>query len=207
MEAIKINGLELRTKTFLVKEIYDALDKNGFEHLRGTWFEGWNDGKPVGACVLGQAALNLNVVADYGDNHEVHDDDPFDNLLKRVVKYPVLADFVDVDDFYAEEDRVESLLGHIGNQAENYSLLTQLDKFNVPADSKWLRDDLTGVGSTIIHWNDSYDLKQNKITWKYEFVYKLPTYEDVAKMAFELMEPYFDQTVELMLTQTESVSV
>ncbi len=45
--------------TTTVKELFDSLEKNGFEHLRGTWFRYNDDGLVVGGCVLGQAALNL----------------------------------------------------------------------------------------------------------------------------------------------------
>lgn len=43
-----------------VHEVFEALKENGFEHLRTTWF-GTKDGKISGGCILGQAALNLNL--------------------------------------------------------------------------------------------------------------------------------------------------
>jgi hypothetical protein len=56
--------IEQEYKTFTVREIFEAIKKNGFEHLREQWYSFNNDGKAIGGCVLGQAALNLNVPAD-----------------------------------------------------------------------------------------------------------------------------------------------
>src|SRR6185295_3145145 len=63
--------------TTTVKAVFDALNKNGFEHLRGSWFREEEDstGKivVVGGCVLGQSAINLGAdqpVSDDGEDHE-----------------------------------------------------------------------------------------------------------------------------------------
>jgi hypothetical protein len=50
-------------KEFTVREIFEALKKNGFDHLRGEWVSTNSRGKAVGACAIGQAALNLGVQA------------------------------------------------------------------------------------------------------------------------------------------------
>lgn len=42
-----------------IKALFEALEKNGFEHLRGAWFRSNYDSVIVGGCVLGQAAINL----------------------------------------------------------------------------------------------------------------------------------------------------
>lgn len=66
-----LNPVEVTTKTFTVKEIYEALAKNGLQHLRGTWYSTNSDDKTIGGCVLGQAAFNLGVPANTdfsGDN-------------------------------------------------------------------------------------------------------------------------------------------
>lgn len=55
--------LPKNVKTYTVREVYDALAKNGFEHLREQWFKVNEDGSVAGGCVLGQAALNLSIVA------------------------------------------------------------------------------------------------------------------------------------------------
>jgi len=55
------------------QQILDALVKNGFEHIRGSWFQ-YSDGSQedfsqeklvVGGCILGQGSLNLG--ANYSD--------------------------------------------------------------------------------------------------------------------------------------------
>lgn len=51
-------------KEFTIKEIFEALKKNGLEHIRRGWEIFGIDGlKPIGACALGQAGFNLGVVA------------------------------------------------------------------------------------------------------------------------------------------------
>lgn len=44
-----------------VEEIYEALKKNGFEHLRGVWYKGNGGDLIAGGCVLQQGAMNLGV--------------------------------------------------------------------------------------------------------------------------------------------------
>ncbi len=56
--------------TTTVKELFDSLEKNGFEHLRGSWFKYDNDGLIVGGCVLGQAAINLGAWEDANEAGE-----------------------------------------------------------------------------------------------------------------------------------------
>lgn len=53
--------------TITGKDLLEAIKKNGFEHLRGQWFAG-NDGKVTGACIIGQAAINLGADSDYVQN-------------------------------------------------------------------------------------------------------------------------------------------
>ena len=78
----------------------------------------------------------------------------------------------------------------------NLALERQLDKWTVPDDSPWSNDETHGVGlgGAIIHWNDKsiYDEKERAVRWA------LPTYEDVAKMAYDLLSPHFDETVQLV---------
>lgn len=58
-EEIDFGAVEYREYT--VREIYEALEKNGLKHLRGEWMSTDSKGKVVGGCVLGQGAFNLNV--------------------------------------------------------------------------------------------------------------------------------------------------
>jgi len=54
----------METKKVTVAEVLEAIEKNGYKHIRGQWWgTEWNDGPAVitSACVMGQAALNLGV--------------------------------------------------------------------------------------------------------------------------------------------------
>ena len=61
--------------TVTVKQVFEALEKNGFEHIRGSWFKfsETNSNLVVGGCVLGQAAINLGVLQpiDSEDDYEI----------------------------------------------------------------------------------------------------------------------------------------
>lgn len=50
-------------------------------------------------------------------------------------------------------------------------------------------------GNLIIHWNDASH--EEEIEGETDMVYDLPTYEDVAKMAREVLAPYMEEEVEL----------
>lgn len=131
----------METETFTVKQVYDALAKDGFEHLRAQWTAQDIHGVITGACVLGQAAINLGVVPS--------DDD------------------------------------------SEFSLLYQLNKFDVEPNSKWDTGDK--AGSTIVLWNDkrSYDRTGATIG------YWLNTYKEVTAMAYDVLSPHFDKTITL----------
>ena len=58
IEPLNIITPETVIKEFTVREVFEALAKNGFHHARATFFEDTFNS----ACVLGQAALNLGVV-------------------------------------------------------------------------------------------------------------------------------------------------
>ena len=51
------------SKTFLVSEFLDAMEKNGYEKYTSGWYFGHVEGK-FKACAFGQAAINLGVHAD-----------------------------------------------------------------------------------------------------------------------------------------------
>lgn len=204
---MEIYGIELPIKTFTVREVYDALAKNGFEHLRENWFDGWNNGKPVGACVLGQGALNLGVLADNeGDKRWL---DLYKKLDAQFQEVETPSDDEPEDgDAWSEWNK----LWNAYNDAEEfltegyveYSLVCQLDNYR-NKNTKWNDGPSysNGVGSTIIHWNDKYDNEyeydDNGHIVSSKQVYALRTYEDVKKMAYEVMEPFFNRTVELLV--------
>jgi hypothetical protein len=45
------------------ESVYQAILANGVPLIRGRWFDTDVSGKPVGACLIGMAALNLHVAA------------------------------------------------------------------------------------------------------------------------------------------------
>jgi hypothetical protein len=62
---IKFNG----------KAVFEAIEQNGVEHLRGDWYGTFGeDGKPDQACVLGIAAFNLGIAghAQLGKNESAN---------------------------------------------------------------------------------------------------------------------------------------
>lgn len=166
-------------KTFTVKEVYDALAANGFEHLRGKWIDVDSQGKPVGGCVLGQTAVNLGVFAE---------SEQFSDALYDVYITQRIPDDDDEEDYRSVDDRVDA-------DMETYShntLEVQLNRFLVPDDSPW-NYGAGEAGSVIIHWNDqpSDDGKG----------YALATYEAVTEMAYDILSPLFDETVTIAVQE------
>lgn len=49
---------EIKTKEYTVKEVFEALKKNGFSFTRGEYI--YKSAKAISACALGQAGLNLS---------------------------------------------------------------------------------------------------------------------------------------------------
>lgn len=54
---------ETEVKIVTVKEVFESIKENGFEHLRGSWYDTGIDGKIKGGCVIMQGGLNLNIIA------------------------------------------------------------------------------------------------------------------------------------------------
>lgn len=166
----QIQILNKRVKTFTIEEVFENLKKNGFEHLRGEWFSG-----NKAACVLGQAALNLKVLANDEDSD-------------------VVVDLLFSD---SEEDIYEE----VEYRALSYSLLNQLNRWRY-RNKKWLAENdfvAPGLGDVIIHWNDKY-----KVVFEggiYVRKYALPTYQDVVDMAYEVLKPHFNKTVKLLTVE------
>lgn len=157
-----------QTKKIKVREAWEALGKNGFEHIRSDWFSYGEDGLIVGGCALGQMALNLGAIP--------YDVKPYDNNLTPV------------------EDGFD------------HNLLSQLNRFQnvaeawiVPDDTRSGAYDPTACGSAIIYWNDA-TIETGEINSYGEPIseYILKTYEEVSNMAREILEPYFDEEVELV---------
>lgn len=67
-----INHNTFKTKTYTIKEIYDAIILKGdIEHLRDDWYTVDSNGKVVGACILGKGAFNLNILASIDGYDEI----------------------------------------------------------------------------------------------------------------------------------------
>jgi len=190
------NDIKLETKTITLREVYAALEKNGFEHLRETWF-GENvyiedKFQPKAGCILAQTAFNLGVAANNG---------LITNFLYNA-GYGDVADRTSYDDYNSLE-----------------SQLNRFDLEDEAPDSPWLRGPAgdrmgEGIGQVIIAWNDLRAVNENG-TRKYESkmidgeeiqvpVYVLETYKDVAKMAYEVLEPFFDETIEVAIASRET---
>lgn len=164
---------EYVTKT--VKEIFEALAKNGFEHLRGQWFSYMDSVKP-GACILGQGAINLGVI-------------PYNIFEEGETSLLYGEDLDDREDFIIAEG------------SDEYTILGQLNHWQVPPTSRWYVEYTDhGLGSVIMYWNDKenedergdhYDENDNHLG------YILATYKDVINMAREILEPHFNEEVKL----------
>lgn len=80
----------MTTKTFTVKEVFEALAKDGFEHLRGNWTAEDIEGVTTGACALGQAAVNLGV---YPYHDWEGDEDGLNNLIEQLDLFQDLSEW------------------------------------------------------------------------------------------------------------------
>lgn len=149
----------MSTTTKTVREVYEALAKNGFDHLRGMWFR---LGDNVGGCILAQAGFNLGVIITTDDYSAFG-----------------LDEWVEQANY--EDEPIRTLHG-------------ALNRFKVDPDHpKYLRTAITrGIGDQILYWNDLTERDETGAD-----VYVLKTYKDVADVAYELLEPFMDETVEL----------
>jgi hypothetical protein len=143
--------LDAPTKTFTIKEIWEALQKNGLQHLREEWFSSDYDGEVIGGCAIGQAAYNLGIPASEEHNSQTN-------------------------------------------------LASQLDYFEVPSSSKWHVPGSNGAGSTIVHWNDKRTESEDGepvLNEDGNISYVLETYAEIVQMAYEVLQPHFEGTIEL----------
>lgn len=153
-------------KTATVREVYEALEKNGFEHLRGSWFIKNEDGVVIGGCILAQTGVNLGVLVKGHEGVPPERYGELDNTLTR----------------------------------HTFDLLSQLNRFWVSEEAPKFSHsaDGNGLGDQIVRWNDAVELGFVEKDGFLKKVYVLKTYEEVAAVARELMEPFFDETVELI---------
>lgn len=173
-------GIKLETKTVTIREVYEALEHNGFEHLRQTWFG--NDESvydpatgftPTKGCVLAQTAFNLGVVAIESNIGAVMESQTNDSFIKS----------------------------QAWSATQNLSLYAQLNQIWIDESSKWYKDMTSDgrtaiLGAAIIYWNDLERPDGEG--------YVLETYADVAAMAKDLMEPFFDRTIEVLIASKET---
>lgn len=165
-----------------VEDVFNALAKNGFKHLRNVWING--KGKQLGGCAIGQAALNLDALAQ-GDSYGV---------------VPLNYETTYLEDSWAESYFDEGILS-------KYSIEDQLDRWKC-RNKKWSEPynewdhnkqkyikRYNGLASVIIEWNDKKD--NDRSTWGNP-VYVLRTYGDVVNMAREVLTPFFDKKVYLL---------
>jgi hypothetical protein len=139
-----INFGEVKTRPVSVREIYDAIARNGVEHIRGSWIHVNKQGLVSGGCVLAQGALNLRT-------------------------------------------RIDS---------NGTDLYDALNRFYLSPDNKWYMDPSLPVGSTIVRWNDKREGRIGS-DGKLRTVYVLRTWNQVLKMVYEVLEPFFDETINL----------
>lgn len=168
----------LTLKEITVREVYEALEKNGLDWIRGRWFENGLDSddgviKPVGACIMGQGAVNLGVIGSLDD-----DNHPLNNLYNYIEQFDV--GYVD--------DKVDTLIF--------YSLENQLNRFTVPVDNPYHLSYIAGLAETIIAWNDL----QSGV---YDYPYQITTYEEMLNIAKNLMEPFFDEKIHVLAVNKE----
>ena len=161
-------------RTYTVKEVFEAIKKNGFEHLRDEWTSYGYNGKPVGACVLGQGALNLNVPP--SNDNDVHDSPFIEDLLSNATDYD-------------EQEKIANVYDELETK---YNVVTQLDRFQVKETSKWYQVGRSTCGHAIVHWNDAVDYEDN------DRHYVLETYEEVVDMVFDVLKPHMAKKVRLV---------
>ena len=180
----------LTLKEITVREVFDALEKNGLEWLRGRWFKNGLDSdgeiKTIGGCVLGQAAANLGVVG------------PTESRTDSLAHYLTEIGYSESDWWHVSpEDTAYSILN-------KYSLEDQLNQFTTSDETM---DDLTeiipnvvfgsrGLASVIIECNDRKDPNTGQ--------FYIKTYKEVVDIARQLMEPYFGEYIQVLAINREA---
>ncbi len=149
-----------------LRQVYDALAADGFEHLRDQWINDFN-GKVVGGCALGQAAANLNVLphSTYG-----------------------------FDGSYITEDGIFGRPGSLFEALRAFPVV--VDKWKVSSNGE---DEYESVAEAIVGWNDAgvWESDPDNEEDYIQVGWALPDYEDVVEMAYDVLEPFFDEVIEV----------
>lgn len=153
--------------TVTVKQLFDALESNGFEHLRGTWFKFGDDGAVIGGCVLGQAAINLGA---YEYEQEAGQEG---TVTKALSRFPATQGRWTEWNTKSTIDRPVNVASQIIYWNDVVEPLTN--------EELGLQDEEENQGI----FNDP------------KTKYVLPTWPEVVEMARDCLTPYFDETIEL----------
>lgn len=170
MPVIEIAKPKISKKQFTVREVYEAFEKNGLTHLRGTWvteeeiYSEDGDGMLLdqntsGGCLLTQGAWNLNSIPNESHSFTEQNIQHATSYQRR--KY----------NEYGWQHNLRNQLNRVGRGMNNSGYDTPL-------------------GDALIDWNDAQDGLGN---------YRLPTYADVLAKAKELLEPHFEEKIILLV--------
>lgn len=166
-----------------VEEIFNAIQKNGYEHARGVWF---NDDKTA-ACVLGQGALNLGVAGSPNEFEHVWERwfvENTDELGNAFIEWAKKEDIYD-EDLIPQDHLYVDFLDRIQNKFV-IGLEKALNSLGtVPSDSRWYYAPFSPIGIAIEYWNDLSDGSE----------YVLKTYDEVVEMVYDLLSPHFGTKV------------
>ena len=180
----------VRTKIITGREIYEAIEKNGFEIMREDWIEG--EGKNISACILGMAAINLGVaITDEVTRNDINDDNESFTLVKQLNKYSVSVD----NPWYIRYNNMvgEAIYNHFDSKDEIDTLIEDILDRNdwdspeyVEAYNKEEQKLRSSVEPTRLSQRDDNILY--KLSWK----------ESVA-MAKDILTPVFDEKFEVLV--------
>lgn len=171
---------EFKVVKFDIEDVYEAIKKNGLNHLRQSWIMVDKNSKPIGACVLGQAAINLNVVP--SENEDAYDF----KLRKLFEKYR--------GEDHTSWENPARILNVFANLSGRYSLISQLNRFSVGKRNPRFHDESSKVGDTIVYWNDAIKLDDGG----FGVYYLVETYEELVEIAYDLLKPHFGKKVKLL---------
>ena len=131
-------------KEVTVRQAFEALKENGFEHLRGRWSAEDIEGVITGGCALQQIALNLGVEGNSRDSQDEEDQYTLANQLNRWVirkdsrwakdEYGDVSEYRGLGDIIMEwNDRYEGTIynNKTGRYERQYTLPTYQDVVNM----------------------------------------------------------------------------
>lgn len=186
-----MNTPEVTVKTFTVQEVIDAIAQDGFDHLRGAWFQKSFDGKLTGGCVLAQGGINLKVVASRDDGiDEVPDEaftaryptknnGAFPTLIEQLNRFPVTKKKWQTGGMAGN-----AIVGWNDDTRTHYTEMTCNEFYTKNREycEDWEHDPDSG---------DNYPHEDGE-------EYTLPTYTDVANMVKEILWPHRKKKVYLL---------